>query len=80
VFPEPRLEEDERGEIKTPDRIKEESSCIASGWTDEKAGVVQHSHRTAPMQLIAQRGLPVYAGTGAPSKRTESSTGRLARP
>jgi len=57
-FPEPRLEEDERGQINAS-RIKEEQTLNSYGWVDEKAGVVRIPIERA-MDLVAERGLPVH--------------------
>jgi len=66
-FPEPRLERNERTEIKDF-RLKEEQTLNSYGWVDEKAGVVRIPIERA-MQLLAQRGLPTTpkAGTIPPS-------------
>jgi len=66
-FPEPRLETNERGEIKDF-RLNEERTLNSYGWVDEKAGVVRIPIDRA-MQLLAQRGLPTTpkAGTVPPS-------------
>ena len=61
-FPEPRLEEDERGELKDV-RLGEEDKLYSYGWVDEKAGVVRIPIDRA-MELIAQRGLPTRPQTG----------------
>jgi hypothetical protein len=67
IFPEPRLEDNERGELKSF-RLGEEEELNSFGWVDEKAGVA-HIPIESAMQLIAQRGLPVHpqAGTTPPS-------------
>ena len=66
-FPQPRLERNERIEIKDF-RLKEEQTLNSYGWVDEKAGVVRIPIERA-MQLVAQRGLPTTpkAGTVPPS-------------
>ena len=56
-FPEPRLEENERTELKDF-RLKEEEQLHSYGWVDEKAGTA-HIPIERAMQLVAQRGLPV---------------------
>jgi len=61
-FPQPRLERNERIEIKDF-RLKEEQTLNSYGWVDEKAGVVRIPIERA-MQLIAQRGLPTTARVG----------------
>lgn len=57
VFPEPRLESDERGEM-TDFRLHEEEQLNSYGWVDQQAGTV-HIPIERAMQLIAERGLPV---------------------
>jgi hypothetical protein len=66
-FPQPRLEQNERIEIRDF-RLKEEQTLNSYGWVDEKAGVVRIPIERA-MQLLAQRGLPTNpkAGTLPPS-------------
>ena len=87
-FPEPRLETNERVEIKDF-RLKEEQTLNSYGWVDQKAGVVRIPIERA-MQLLAQRGLPTTpkAGTVPPSavnvatqaaERSDNS-GKLAQP
>jgi hypothetical protein len=61
-FPQPRLETNERVEIRDF-RLKEEQTLNSYGWVDEKAGVVRIPIDRA-MQLLAQRGLPTTARTG----------------
>lgn len=72
-FPEPRLEDDERGQLKD-DRLKEENTLNSYGWVDEKAGVV-HIPIERAMQLVAQRGLPTRPQN---SIATTNSTGEKA--
>jgi hypothetical protein len=59
VFPNPKLEEDERGQLNGI-RLEEEKTLNSYGWVDEKAGTVRIPIERA-MDLIAQRGLPVRA-------------------
>jgi hypothetical protein len=56
-FPQPRLEEDERGQLDGV-RIKEESTLNSYGGVDEGSGVV-HIPIQRAMQLVAEQGLPV---------------------
>jgi len=67
TFPDPRLEENERGELKAI-RLSEEERLNSFGWVDEKNRVA-HIPIDRAMQLIAQRGLPVHpqAGNTPPS-------------
>src|SRR5580698_3645026 len=77
VFPNPKLEEDERGQ---PNEIllQEENTLYSYGWIDEKAGTVRIPIERA-MDLIVQRGLPVRpqgaAGETALSGMESSKTG-----
>jgi hypothetical protein len=57
VFPNPRLEEDERGQLNGI-VLQEENTLYSYSWIDEKAGTVRIPIERA-MDLIAQRGLPV---------------------
>lgn len=66
-FPQPRLEQNERVEIRDF-RLKEEQTLNSYGWVDEKAGAL-HIPIERAMQLLAQRGLSTTpkAGTVPPS-------------
>jgi len=57
VFPNPKLEEDERGQLNRI-ILDEDKTLYSYGWVDEKAGTVRIPIARA-MELIAQRGLPV---------------------
>ena len=57
AFPNPKLEEDERGQLNGI-IINEDKDLYSYGWVDEKAGTVRIPIERA-MELIAQRGLPV---------------------
>lgn len=59
AFPNPKLEEDERGQLNGI-RLKEEQTLSTYDWVDEKAGTVRIPIDRA-MNLVAQRGLPVRA-------------------
>jgi hypothetical protein len=56
-FPNPKLEEDERGQLNGI-RLKEEQTLSTYDWVDQKAGIVRIPIDRA-MDLVAQRGLPV---------------------
>jgi len=83
AFPNPKLEEDERGQLNGI-RLKEEQTLATYGWIDQKAGTVRIPIERA-MELIAQRGLPTQAapcddpnvgcGTGPESARAEKKKG-----
>lgn len=71
AFPNPKLEEDERGQLNGI-LIDEEKMLYSYGWVDEKAGAVRIPIERA-MELTVQRGLPVRpqgAGEGAASTLT----------
>lgn len=57
VFPSPKLEEDERGQLNGI-LINEENTLYTYGWVDEKARTV-HIPIERAMDLLVQRGLPV---------------------
>jgi hypothetical protein len=74
VFPSPKLEEDERGQLNDI-RMNEEKALSSYGWVDERAGTVRIPIERA-MNLIVQRGLPVKGQGGAakaPAAETETS-------
>ena len=78
VFPNPKLEEDERGQLNGI-RLEEEKTLYSYGWIDEKAGTVRIPIERA-MDLIVQRGLPVRAqnmasNTPAPNTIATSKKG-----
>ena len=72
AFPNPKLEEDERGQLNGI-RLHEEETLSTYDYLDKNAGTVRIPIDRA-MDLIAQRGLPVRAqsatgeGLAAPSK------------
>jgi len=57
AFPNPKLEEDERGQLNGI-RLTEDQMLDSYGWVDEKAGTV-HIPIERAMDLLVQRGLPV---------------------
>jgi hypothetical protein len=74
AFPNPKLEEDERGQLNGI-RLEEDNALYSYGWADEKAGAVRIPIERA-MDLIVQRGLPVRpqgAVGEAASAKTETS-------
>ncbi len=60
AFPDPKLEEDERGQLNGI-RVAEENALYSYGWVDQQAGTVRIPI-TRAMDLLVQRGLP---GQGA---------------
>jgi hypothetical protein len=73
AFPNPKLEEDERGQLNDI-RMNEEKELYSYGWVDEKAGTL-HIPIDRAMDLIVQRGLPVrpQASSGEGSPATSQS-------
>jgi hypothetical protein len=67
AFPDPKLEEDERGQMIGV-RLNEEQTLSTYDYIDQKAGTVRIPIDRA-MELIAQRGLPVRK-EGAPPAPT----------
>jgi hypothetical protein len=66
AFPDPKLEEDERGQLNGI-RLKEEQTLSTYDYVDKNAGTVRIPIERA-MDLIAERGLPSRAqGAGATS-------------
>ena len=63
VFPSPKLEEDERGQLDNVLR-NEDTTLYTYGWVDEKAGTV-HIPIERAMDLLVQRGLPVRGQGGS---------------
>lgn len=64
TFPNPKLEEDERGQLNGI-LTEEEKTLYSYGWVDEKAGTL-HIPIERAMDLLVQRGLPVRAqGAGS---------------
>jgi hypothetical protein len=62
VFPNPKLEEDERGQLNDI-TLHDERILYSYGWVDEKSGTVRIPIERA-MDLIVQRGLPVGPQSG----------------
>jgi hypothetical protein len=84
AFPDPKLEEDERGQLNTI-RLREEQTLSSYDWIDQKAGTVRIPIDRA-MELLTQRGLPVRpqeegkkASANQPS-RTQSGKSQPAKP
>ncbi len=70
AFPNPKLEEDERGQLNGI-RLKEEQTLSTYDYIDQKAGTVRIPIERA-MELVAQRGLPVHTrGTAAESSNAQ---------
>jgi len=75
TFPNPKLEEDERGQLDDI-RLKEETTLYSYGWVDEKAGKV-HIPIERAMDLIVQRGLPVRSqGAASESPAAKNEPGK----
>lgn len=69
AFPEPKLEEDERGQLSVI-RLKEEQTLNSYDYVDQKAGTVRIPIDRA-MDLIAQRSLPTRTQTAAAEKPSQ---------
>ena len=77
IFPEPRLETNERTEINDF-RLGEEQTLNSYGWVDQNAGVVRIPI-TKAMELIAQRGLPTRPAAGIMSASRMAAPNRSGR-
>jgi len=81
VFPNPKLEENERGQLNGI-LLQEETTLYSYDWIDEKAGTVRIPIERA-MDLIAQRGLPVRPqsamGETAPAGMESNKTATAAK-
>lgn len=73
TFPNPRLEEDERGQLNGI-LINEDNTLYSYGWVDQKAGIVRIPIDRA-MDLLVQRGLPVLP-QGANSQSPAAAAAR----
>jgi hypothetical protein len=80
IFPEPRLETDERTEINDF-RLREEEQLNSYGWIDQPAGVV-HIPIERAMQLVVARGLAVrpQSEAGAAGGASGGKEGAKPRP
>jgi hypothetical protein len=74
VFPNPKLEEDERGQLNGF-LLTEEETLYSYGWVDEKAGTV-HIPIERAMDLIVQRGLPVRPQGAADNSAVHPGTSK----
>jgi hypothetical protein len=74
AFPDPKLEEDERGQLNGI-ILNEDKTLYSYGWVDEKAGIV-HIPIERAMELIAQRGLPVRPQGAAGIAAAATPTGK----
>jgi hypothetical protein len=75
AFPNPKLEEDERGQLNGI-RLEEEKTLYSYGWVDEKAGTLRIPIDRA-MDLLVQRGLPVRAqnmASDVPTAKTATTS------
>ncbi len=81
AFPDPKLEEDERGQLNGI-RLKEEQALSTYDWVDQKAGAVRIPIDRA-MDLVAQRGLPVRtqaAAEGAAPSQPSNTQSAITKP
>jgi hypothetical protein len=74
AFPNPKLEEDERGQFNGI-LLNEETTLNSYGWVGEKGGTV-HIPIERAMELLAQRGLPVRSQGSASAAAAAAPTGR----
>jgi hypothetical protein len=74
VFPDPKLEEDERGQLNGI-LLNQEKTLYSYGWVDEKAGTVRIPIERA-MDLVVQRGLPVRPQGAAGDTASHSGASR----
>jgi hypothetical protein len=74
AFPNPKLEEDERGQLNEI-RLTEDQMLDSYGWVDEKAGTV-HIPIERAMDLLVQRGLPVRAQGTTSATPVPTPTGK----
>lgn len=74
VFPSPKLEEDERGQLNAI-LTNEEKTLYSYGWVDEKAHTV-HIPIERAMDLLVQRGLPVRPENASQENRAGGGTAR----
>ena len=72
AFPNPRLEEDERGQLKDI-RLAQENTLYSYGWVDQNAGTVRIPIDRA-MDLLVQRGLPVRQESGSTASVASSNS------
>jgi hypothetical protein len=79
AFPDPKLEEDERGQLNGI-RLKEEQTLSTYDYVDKNAGTVRIPIERA-MDLIAQRGLPTRAqGAGMQAAMAQPTQSQSANP
>jgi len=74
VFPSPKLEEDERGQL-SGFLTSEENTLYTYGWVDEKAGKI-HIPIERAMDLLIQRGLPLRAQGAATAASAAGTTAK----
>jgi hypothetical protein len=72
AFPDPKLEEDERGQLNGI-RLKEEQTLSTYDYVDKNAGTIRIPIDRA-IDLIAQRGLPTRAQTGSTETPTAAQS------
>jgi hypothetical protein len=72
AFPDPKLEEDERGQLNGI-RLKEEQTLSTYDYVDKNAGTIRIPIDRA-IDLIAQRGLPTRSQTGSTEAPTAAQS------
>jgi hypothetical protein len=73
TFPDPRLEEDERGQLNGI-RMAEEKTLYSYGWVNEQEGTL-HIPIDRAMELLVQRGLPVRQQSAASNENSDNAAG-----
>jgi hypothetical protein len=78
VFPSPKLEEDERGQLNGI-KLQQDDVLYSYGWVDQQAGTM-HIPIERAMDLLVQRGLPVRAPGGSADSGIDTATNEKAAP
>jgi hypothetical protein len=77
-FPQPRLEEDERGQLDGV-RMKEENTLNSYGWVDEGSGVI-HIPIQRAMKLVAEQSLPAQPSNAQSAPQKSNAAPALKAP
>jgi hypothetical protein len=77
VFPDPKLEEDERTQLNGI-RMAEQKTLYSYGWVNEQQGIVRIPIDRA-MDLLVQRGLPVRPQSSADASSNAAGSEAKAR-
>ena len=68
-FPQPQLQSNAAAELEKA-RAREDERLSSYGWVDREAGVV-HMPIERAVQMVAERGVPVWPGAPPPAQITE---------